>query len=419
MFENEILSQKEKIFRLRKLFNMTQSEFGGEVFSRAYISMLERGVNKLSWSSGERLLERCKVIAKEKNIYFNITLNELMESKETQRRRIYNEKLQIALRRINHNFDKKNLEMLEEALDYVEDDLAINTIIKILEFLKNKIYLENNAELFLKFSFKLNRYNLDDITYAKKTLDLAAVYVVLEDYTKAIFTASTVKKYLNELDNDYKLKYYFNTANAHYYLKEYNHSLKLLCEAEKVDRFNRYYFYISSLKSNIYTMEKDFKNAIKVNEKIIIRAQELNEIDYVANSKSNIAYMLIEMGEIEKATKYLGEAMQLYSRINSGRYKLNVLSNFFYLQEKLDNIDPCLFEKIIELALEVNNKNKINEEVEQIVNYYIRINSNTENFVSLLLFLNKKGIDIKSDLKLKISQYFVQRNKNPMKILAL
>lgn len=420
MFDkNKILSYGKKLFIIRKLLGVTQEKFAGDIFTRAYISSIETDKTEVTPGLGLKLINRAKSIAESKKIKIDIDLEEFMESEETQRNRIEDKRIKKALNKIELNPCEKSSKMLDDALICISNEKAIKTILRALSILKRDIYA--NADLFLKYSLKIMRYSIEKSTYIKVNLDLIPTYNVIGNYQAAIIRASEIKEFVEDMEKDNQIEYFWNTANSYYYLNEYNIALRMLHivqglvdhskEQDKMILF-------LSLESNIFMMKKNFIDAIEVNEMIIERAKQVGLNDYIANSKSNIAYMKAERGDFDTAKVYLDEALSMKIDI---KFRINVLYNLLDLQIKTDARGKVedTFMEIIELSLKTKNTNKINDSIKDIVEYYIKNNREFDSFIGLFLFLKEKNVSINQSAKIEMIKYFRKDDKFLMQILAL
>uniref|UniRef100_UPI001C9C8737 hypothetical protein n=1 Tax=Enterococcus faecium TaxID=1352 RepID=UPI001C9C8737 len=96
--------------------------------------------------------------------------------------------------------------------------------------------------------------------------------------------------------------------------------------------------------------------------------------------------------------------MKLFYSLNN-YYKLNVYDNVFGFKIKNNTADFDTFKKVILLAYDTNDKFRIKNNVKQFVNYAIRNKKSKEIFTKIIDFLNPKGIDLDSSLKLEIMEY--------------
>lgn len=425
MFEDEVLSPREKLRKIRKMLGVTQSKFAQGIYSKEYICQLENNREKITGGTALNIIKRAKSIAKSKGIEFDMTVDEFMESVEVQTDRFQNRKIEKAIEKLEKNINEKSLKNLDYVLSIVSKEKVIKAVLKVLSILKKDLY--TNAELILKYSLKIiSLYTyLDKKTYAEVNLNLIRAYNVLEKYYVSIIRANEIQCLIKEMEVSDQVVFYWNVASAYYYVKEYDNALRMIYTAQML--FNKYNIdkdfneiRFSSLKCNILMMQRKFTNAIILSKDIIEKAEKSGLNDYIANSKSNIAYMLTEDGDLDNAKIYIDEALSMPEI--SIIFRINIMDNLLELQIKTNTrvVDiKETFYKLIELAIITKNDHKIKASITMLIDYYIKNAVDIFIFWEALFFLKEKNICIDPNVKLEIIKYFKKDDGLIKEILAL
>lgn len=385
----------QEIKRIRKELGITQGELAFPGMARSTIA---------SWENGERIInhkQAARLSAHLENAFKYIVSPKVLMGQDKD--------ISEVLKPIeNVKITEDKLLELDNTILITSNDEAVEIILGIIDILK--IDMDLNAKHILKYIIKLNEFKLTKEDYIQINLDLMMVYEILNDFNSVLIAASAIKIYINEFNNHDSLRYYFNLANAYYKLKKYTLAKECLKKAKKVAT-PKYKLNILSLESSILTMQKKFTEAIIINKKIITEAKILKLNNYIANSESNIAYMYTERKKINEAQKYIMDAMT-YVKYIDNLNKLNVLDNKFYLDINTNSVTFDSFKKIILLTIELNNRNRRDDDIKFFINKCIENDKNVSTFLDILIFLKTHGITIRPELKLKIIQHIYKNHFN-------
>lgn len=373
----------EEIKRIRKELGITQAELAFPGMSRSVIAALESGEKSLNPKQASMLAVRFQEFG------YLVSAKVLMgQDKDVEE----------ILKPIQESITEDKLEELDDAILKTNNDKAIEIILCIIKILKKDMYAY--ANLILKYILKINEFKLKKEDYIQINIDLMAVYIILERYEDVLIISSAIKIHENGFDKKSSAAYYFNIANAYYYLKEYELSKKFLNKAKK---FNQHSIelHILTVEGNIFTMRKKNKEAIEINKTVIRKAKKINSKLHVANALSNISYMLAEQNKLEEAQKYIEEALEYYNDIEI-YYKFNIINNKFYLELKKDNATFESFKQLILLAAKARDIDRMNENIILYISYCIKNKETKEFLIGILKFLDKNSIKLESDVKIKL-----------------
>lgn len=205
MFDNEIISQGEKLKRIRGMYSITQDEISKGICSRSNLSKIENNNQKLTFNLATGFANRFNKIIEEKGVYIkSITANFLIKDENIQANDIFS----IIL---------KELEGIREI------DLAEEKLIKAEELIV-KFNIADNIKIYLYKS-------------------MASIYYNKYKYIKS-----------NEMCNN-GLKICINSQNAEEEVKLYIYramnSIKTFHYNEALKELN----YAERLNNNIYSSE--------------------------------------------------------------------------------------------------------------------------------------------------------------------
>lgn len=295
---------------------------------------------------------------------------------------------------------------LDNIISNENNDRAVEIILSIIEILK--VNADMYAKYMLKYILKLNEFKLEKNDYIQVNLDLMMVYEILNDFNSVLIASSAIKIYIDEFSKHDKLRYFFNLSNAYYKLKKYIKAREYLKKAKKFAE-PKYTLNILSLESNILISEKKFNEVIAINKKIIVEAKILKIENYIANSKSNIAYILIRQKKLDEAGQYIREAMTYINNIDNLN-KLNILNNKFYFELNTNSAMLSSFKLLILLSIKLDNEIRINENIELFIKYSIRNNKTINEFLEIFDFLKVNNISVDANLKLEVVQHIYKNH---------
>lgn len=299
---------------------------------------------------------------------------------------------------------KDNVKKIDDILEYVSEREAIEIIFKIVEKMKKYMYKPKYLDYALKYLMVMTKYSLNHDQYIKRNTYLIFIYRALNDYPKVVITYSNIKNENMELD--YRLRNMLNVAEAYFCQEDYQESIKLITELKKLD-YSRYEIQTLNLEANILLNIRKYNDSLKINMLILEKALKINSYNYIANSKSNIAYIYMQLNLLEEASKYLKEASDLIKHIDT-HYKSNVIDNMFYYEIKCNSPTFETFKNVIKLMVKSNGDKRIDTNIKYFVEYFIKNNKDMNDFERLLKILNSFNISMSSDIKLKIIQYLME-----------
>lgn len=378
---------------IRKELGLTQSQLAFPGMTKSIIAKIESGERELNPKQAALLAARFQELG------CTVSAKVLMGQDKD---------VAGVLKTLESGIDEAKLNEIDDVILKLDNDKAVELILGIIEILK--ISVDSYARYILKYILKLNEFNISKEIYIKINIDLMGIYFILNDFGNVIIVASAVKVYLSGFSKHDSFKYYYNLANAHYYLKEYTKAKRYLEISKKFGK-DKYKLNILDLESSILTMKKKFMQAIAINKEIISIATELKLYEYISNSNSNISFILVEQGKIQEAQKYMEEAMKYINNIDDFG-KLNVINNKFYLENVTNSATISSFKTLILLSIKINDKVRRNDSIELFINKSIENNSNINVFFEVFNFLKANNIVVDANLKLKVVQHIYKRHSS-------
>ena len=205
--EFQILTQGERIKRLRKELNINQDELGGAKFSKNYISMFENNKRQINAINAAFLARRINEIAKSKNRTLDITASYFLKTEED----LAKDKCMEWIDEVRNNYELTTYRRIS----------ILNKIIHISEKFNLRYYYAEG--LFLKGIDLLNR----KLYYCATTIFLECVNVFLEqnNYEKVAKAYKYIAILFYDQEKFSEALLYFNTAHNiinHYHINDNN-----------------------------------------------------------------------------------------------------------------------------------------------------------------------------------------------------
>ena len=320
----KILSLGEKIKRKRKELNMTLKDLAKDRITPGQISLVESGRSNPSMDLLEYLVEN-----------LDTTVEYLMESEESQAKKICTYYEQIAEAYILNKEYSIAEKYIEEALTYSE---------------KYKLENKKAKMLYLRGSINVREGNL---ILAEQCFLSANIIFIKNNNHKEI-----IKTFLNLAKITLELKSYYS-ANSH------------LKQAEKVfidnDICNDYllgeiYFYLSKTYFEMNNLSKSIEYASLANEQF----ERINNKEAYAKSLLLLSEEHNKKGDLEKAIIYSKKSLKIYKEIEKSDHVYiieNELGRLFY---NFENIDESF--KHYEFAKDIKTSNDDKKLIKTLIN---------------------------------------------------
>lgn len=346
---NEIV---EKIIDLRKQYKITQRELTEDIFSRSYLTMLEKGKKKINKKTAKVLIDRFNEIFSKRGIDRIITYNWLSSKS-------YDDSLEIVNNyrfRLNNIKDEHDLlKIYHEVKNDQNITLKTKEEIELYYEISNQLYKYNyilQATLFSNSLFGPLFFHKDYEKLGKCLYISLNVLNIYQNYSSIIFFYNQYKQIIRNFDLKQQKKIYFILLNTYIITKDYetsNYILNILknFNLSSEQRFDLFIQEIKLLKAN-----KNYEKAINIckNFEITNHLQNYYLIFYLME-----LYLLA--GLTDNAVYYAKKAKHLlsdleYIYVNKEHYFF--CQSYYHLGEFFktikDNKKAChYFEQIIDL----------------------------------------------------------------------
>ena len=321
-----------------------------------------------------KLPSNLNILSNKENIPKISTLDELINYLEKKIK--LEDKLKIISEKINNIHFWKNVSIKSYNTEISKDD-NINNIIKLFESIINlgrakRVFLiEMDADIWQKYvGFYVQAKNIDNIYKIKECVIQAGYnYYLINHINSELFNLGIKMVKEKLLKNEGTIKFLINYCkNNNQYLHPYN--FLFLADGIFINEANDIFFneYKSFNMKQFYGMYY-----IKFVEKIILNINKIDDFIFV---------------------------FKIFPPIKNNQYERNII----------DTIIKCLWQ-IIEKEENIENSEKFNEIMMNIINIYINNHYKYEDFLNQL---NTKGIkkEIIKKLYLWIILYYGQENKD-------
>ncbi|MBM7614795.1 helix-turn-helix transcriptional regulator [Alkaliphilus hydrothermalis] len=335
----EILSAGEKIKKLRCDLGLKQDDVTNEEVTKSLISMIENNKRSLSWNTAQ-------IIAGCLNRYYSalgkeITPEFLMETEMEQARKIIEGEI-LHLQPIikTENVDETLINRSFEKMVDLANQWGLQKEIADLYILKGQYYY---------YSFQYNKalkdysdgleyymaakdygqvahiYNLIGATYHKMMLMNQALLYYSKAYDMAV---------ANKVENIdvIKVESIFNQILCYRKIHKYDMALQQIYIFKELksdeENFNTRMDNVILMEANIHRDLKNYERAERMYNRLLAKGDRLEPYTLFLVYE-NLTTLFRELGQIEKALKYIEGALELKERVS-----MNYLPNLYLQQAK-------------------------------------------------------------------------------------
>lgn len=309
-----IITPGEKIKELRKRYKIKQHELTGDKITRNMISMIETDKAGLTESTAKILTENIVRICKEKGIEVDISLDYLMESGESQGRKIAKEFIEF--------LDKTPMNVFKiEFTDYIKN---VENIIEKYKLKKEKfeiysslgfIYLKS-FDYYRAYTYYLKAFEscsdlFNNLKLIEIIINITSCCGNLHRYKEGMDFIRLAFIYMNNIPYEQQFSLKFNNIIFLKKLGEYDQCLAEIDELEVVSKeIPNYGFkitYLLMLKANCLKEKSLYNSAIEVHEEILELCKEDIELQLV--TFCNILEIYMELNDTKNISKYLDKCI--------------------------------------------------------------------------------------------------------------
>lgn len=409
------LSPEEKLLVLRKKYKITQGELVGEDITRVFLGMIEIGKRSLTEKTAKILCKNLQKILLSRGIREEISISNLMKTKEEQAIEFLNNMLLSEI-----DISNENLWIIEEALYELQHKEREEFCEKLyLRFKNRKRYLL--ARDYLLKSFHGVRKIRD---LKNKLLDMFFISEQLQDPQGAIYI---YKKFCNNLEKNKHPQKYDELDYA--YIKAliaaqcYDVALETTKALLKKSKDDESIYVFRNLIAEILNKQGNTEESIKEYASLVKgRGEKEKCLGY-----SEIIKIAIEIDDKENIKKYYEkckhnlseqsecsiEMLEILKTLASGATVLNKLKDAkaYYLEalvvsNSLENVENQKISIISEL-LDIVDKSDFYS-VQSIEKEYLEIVKNNKNYIPGIKFLKYYEKFLPQELKNKFELFLNQ-----------
>lgn len=383
--------------KVRNDLGLTQKELQCKYLSKNVISNIESGRAVLDYKRAIKFEQRFNEIISGRNITnlgYAVTPELLLGIEKINVDGFISE---IKNKNMVTNEDLKKI---NEYLTKVTKNDAIELILITVEILKKDIF--KNINIIDDLIFRLINLNISKDILIEVYMDIIRICYITHYHKLVIKFSKVIESDVEILNNnDLKISFYYNLANAYFELGEVNESLELV---NKLKNFNisKYELYIFTLEANIYFIKNELNTCEKINKKIFRQSEKNRDYNFMANSCSNLSELYLKKKMIKKSQNYMKKAIK-YIDYAEDYYKYNVYYNNLVLNITFGNSTTILdsFTDAYMVANRLNDNEKEMKILELIFNYY-KNRQDKKSIVEILEIIRNNNGEIKPKVLLDI-----------------
>lgn len=305
----DILSPVEKLIHYRKMYKISQEELVRNSIARSYLAMIESKRKKLNNKVATILVENFNTILKEKEINFSLSLEYLLEEKETQISKI-TETMFLKLNSQNVDEISFNADKL-----FLEEDSVENK--KKIYFAIANIYFSSNN--YQKANFYFNAIladlikNNDDKQFEEAVIKICKCNLQLENFEENILFRNKIHKFTADFSKEGLKELKFILAICGQKTGKCKNSVEIFKELEKSCELDKI-FELKMLQAECFINSENFEDATSVYRGSLLKFKSKNK-------KFIVNYKLLKLSRLqnddEKSELYLRKISNLLNEINS------------------------------------------------------------------------------------------------------
>lgn len=413
----EILSQGEKIKRIRKSFKIRQQDITGGEITRELISIIENNKTNLTPNVAQIIADNINRICKERGIEFSVEASYLLEDVSQQSNKIADEYIEFLS--INENEFSQSL--IEE-IDHIEF-----FCMKYGEAEKNLILYEKIGDIYNKqrsydksYTYYIkaleNAASIDEtIALIKVSEKIGVLCLKLMKYEETLHFNSFALRYEEHLSKDLKRKLLLNNILAYVYLKEYHKALE---EAENIiNIFSKQsveeLFEVNMIRVHCLRQIKEFNSAIKLSKTLLEQVKD-SDLEKKITTLTNMLDIYSALKDyknikvyLKKITGEINKYEDLDNNPNSPRIYAQIGAALVLLQD-IDKAKEC-YDKVISLCKKQRDSHVLDKALDEYFNLLLLENNseNIDDFKNNVLELISHGLIAKNNINIaKLIKYY-------------
>lgn len=307
-----LLTPGEKIRKIRRSFNIIQSDLTDGKITRNLISLIENNRAELKESTAKIIADSINRICKERNIDFTVTPHDLLMNNTMQADKMLDDLIIL----VNNNSNNKHYDfspVINEAEKLIKHNPDLKKIIDFYLDLGDSFILRNDYWQAYVFYFKAYEhldFKKQPIYIARTTIELSYCCNILAKFSETVQIINPVLSLNIKIPPVYKYKLILNKALAQKNLKEYMNSINSLHELDNIKLDNTHYFNVKILEANCYRDLGDFNNSLDIYYELY-NEKYCNDSTKYLTVLCNIIDTYVNMNEPDKLRVFLNEAMNI------------------------------------------------------------------------------------------------------------
>lgn len=360
------------------------------------ISRLESGEMEISPTNALVLCEKIRYEMKVRGLHldYDVTVDLILGKTN-----IITDEL---IQKLKYDNDTEGVLKEIHATSYkLNSDDAVNLLKNTIEILNEDIY--PNAKHISEFCYTLLKFDLSEEKKIATYNNLIRSQYVLRQFESIVAIGkSLLREVLNLGDCEAKEKFLGNLALTYYELKnceECEKTLSLLRSYSKPEKE----LYFSTIRATCKTIQNKKDEAEELYNSILKRSIQFRNIDYIANSYSNLADIYKDK-DINKSKELIEKSLQLVNIVGDLKFAYHIRLNnlLINIEENNFKLCKCIFHDTMKSALALKNKCFVNRVIESMINLYIKNNCFIELEEFILNLKQEFKIILDSDLLVKI-----------------
>lgn len=401
----------EMVKKIRKDLRATQEEIACETenLSRSAICRIEKGSRGFKREQAVILAKKLNDIKTQKGIPLKYKITpELLLGSKIEDIDLFTEELKEGVAGKNKYFDYTEcFKNIDDTLKGCTNELAEALLLKVIEILSiNRYKYYKELE---KYCSKILRIAHDPQIIVKVNLKLMIAYFVTNNLDAICMIENTLTDELKFCDDETKVKFYFNIAQANYKKENYVEATEYIKKARKIE-IKDYELKLLNLEANILLKQKKYKRAALKYLEIL---ESTNDVTSKTNAYSNLCEAYMCLNELSVAEEYINKAMNYVNMVNIN-YKFNVMLNKLILESKMNRSILDIFIETFEYSKQLSDTKKQKRVMEILIDYYIKIYDIAE-LQKCLKALNNLEIEIPS----KLFKQLIKNSNNLDDVLAV
>lgn len=409
----EFLTPGEKLRKIRKELNMTQSDFADESMTRSYVGMIEVGKRNLNPSIARIILEKLNARAKELNVEINIDEKYLTMSREEEAENYCKSVMK------NNPTEEQVNSVIEISLKYGLKEMSADAY-KVLGDMKYEKYCYVDAFLSYNNSLDICKTigKVDIQCYLINRLGMCKHYEL--DHVEALLYFTRAQHYAVEL-NDYNIevKAIFNIALTYKKMKKLEEAKEYVdLYISKIHGSNDYeemYAQGNILKSNCIKAQGNIKEAILLLKETLSNLKSITKYTE-AMIYNNLGGLYLDKGDYDNSLSAFNKSESIRIEYDEALLSHTIINKAeLYIEKELYT------EAILLLKMGCNIAEKYNEDYYLIEGYYLLISvyeklnkfEEAEELYYKIIEVGDEKYNSSQLLKayLKLAELYIKQNK--------